>query len=67
VLETADWTAQTLGPLIKDTATAHGLKMPKLGMPLRVLVCGTTSTPPIDAVLGVLGRERVLARLALLD
>jgi len=29
-------------------------------------VCGTTSTPSIDAVLAVLGRERVLERLAAL-
>lgn len=65
-LETAEWAATTIGPLIKDTATAHGLKMPKLAMPLRVLVCGTTSTPSIDAVLAVLGRERVLERLATL-
>ena len=65
-LQAADWNAETLGPLIKDTATAHGLKMPKVAMPLRVLVCGTTSTPSIDAVLAVLGRERVLERLAAL-
>ena len=65
-LQAADWNAETLGPLIKDTATAHGLKMPKVAMPLRVLVCGTTSTPSIDAVLAVLGRERVLERLATL-
>ncbi|NBU58782.1 MAG: glutamate--tRNA ligase [Betaproteobacteria bacterium] len=62
-LQVADWNAETIGPLIKDTATAHGLKMPKVAMPLRVLVCGTTSTPSIDAVLAVLGRERVLERL----
>ena len=65
-LQAADWNAETLGPLIKDTATAHGLKMPKVAMPLRVLLCGTTSTPSIDAVLAVLGRERVLERLAAL-
>ena len=65
-LQAADWNAETLGPLIKDTATVHGLKMPKVAMPLRVLVCGTTSTPSIDAVLAVLGRERVLERLAAL-
>lgn len=65
-LQAADWNAETLGALIKDTATAHGLKMPKVAMPLRVLVCGTTSTPSIDAVLAVLGRERVLERLAAL-
>ncbi len=32
-------------------------------MPLRVLVAGTASTPAIDAVLMLLGRERTLERL----
>lgn len=38
--------------------------MGQLGMPLRVLVCGTTQTPSVDAVLALIGREQVLARLA---
>jgi glutamyl-tRNA synthetase len=65
-LQTIDWNTENIGALIRETATAHGLKMPRLAMPLRVLVCGTTSTPSIDAVLAVLGRERVLERLAML-
>jgi glutamyl-tRNA synthetase len=32
-------------------------------MPLRVLVAGTSSTPAIDAVLALVGRERTIARL----
>ena len=43
---------------------ASGLKMPQLAMPLRVLVTGRTQTPSIDAVIELLGRETVLARLA---
>jgi len=65
-LQNIDWNTESIGALIRETATAHGLKMPRLAMPLRVLVCGTTSTPSIDAVLAVLGRERVLERLATL-
>jgi glutamyl-tRNA synthetase len=34
-----------------------------LAIPLRVLVLGVAQTPAIDAVLEVLGRERVLMRL----
>lgn len=63
-LQLSDWKLETIGMLIKETASAHGLKMPKLAMPLRVLVCGTASTPSIDTVLTVLGRDRVLERLA---
>jgi len=33
-------------------------------MPLRVLVAGTASTPAIDAVLALVGRERTVVRLA---
>ena len=35
--------------LIKETATKHGLKMPKLAMPLRVILTGQAQTPSVDA------------------
>ena len=37
--------------------------MPQLAMPLRVAVTGRPQTPSIDAVLELVGREAVLARL----
>jgi glutamyl-tRNA synthetase len=37
--------------------------MPQLAVPLRVAVTGRLQTPSIDAVLELLGRETVLARL----
>jgi glutamyl-tRNA synthetase len=37
--------------------------MPQLAMPLRVVLLGLPQSPSIDAVLEVLGRERVLARM----
>jgi glutamyl-tRNA synthetase len=37
--------------------------MPQLMMPLRVLLTGQTQTPAIDAIMEVLGRDEVLARL----
>ena len=43
---------------------AHGLKMPALAMPVRVLVMGTAQTPSLDAVLELVPREIVLERLA---
>jgi glutamyl-tRNA synthetase len=49
---------------IKDTVKASGLKMPQLAMPLRVIVTGRSQTPSIDAVLELIGRETVVARLA---
>ncbi|MDT4857162.1 Glutamate--tRNA ligase [compost metagenome] len=40
-----------------------GLKMPKLAMPVRLLVAGQLQTPSIDAVLELFGRDTVLRRL----
>jgi glutamyl-tRNA synthetase len=37
--------------------------MPQLMMPLRVILTGQTQTPAVDAVVEMLGREEVLARL----
>jgi glutamyl-tRNA synthetase len=38
--------------------------MPELAMPVRLLVTGRTQTPSLDAVLELLGRDAVLARLS---
>ena len=56
--------AAGIGAAIKATLAAHGLKMPQLAMPVRVLVMGTPQTPSLDAVLALHRREDVLARLA---
>ncbi len=63
-LSACDWQAPELGKVVKETAAAVGLKMPQLAIPLRVALLGLPQSPGIDAVLEVLGRERVLARLA---
>jgi len=59
-----DWTTEALDALIKSLLAEHGVKMPKLGIPLRLAVTGQKQTPAIGAVLALLGRERVLERLA---
>ena len=58
------WDKAAISAAIKSVLGEAGLKMPQLAMPLRVLVAGRTQTPSIDAVLELLGRETVLARLA---
>ncbi|MER1968752.1 glutamate--tRNA ligase [Castellaniella sp. GW247-6E4] len=58
-----DWTEAALDALIKDMLQAHGVKMPKLAIPLRVAATGVKHTPSIGAVLALLGRETVLGRL----
>ena len=57
------WTAKSIHELFKPFCAEEGIKMGQLGMPLRVLVCGTTQTPSVDAVLAVIGKEEVLRRL----
>jgi glutamyl-tRNA synthetase len=61
--ETLVWERAAIVDALKASASRHGLKPAQVMMPLRVLVAGTTSTPAIDAVLAVLGRERTIERL----
>jgi len=58
------WDKAGISGAIKAVLAGSGLKMPQLAMPVRVLVAGRAQTPSIDAVLELLGRETVLARLA---
>jgi glutamyl-tRNA synthetase len=61
--ELAAWDKAGISGAMKAVLASSGLKMPQLAMPLRVLVVGRVQTPSIDAVLELLGRETVLARL----
>ena len=58
------WSKSDISAAIKAAIAKHGLKMPQLMMPLRVLVTGQTQTPAIDSIMDVLGREETLARLS---
>ena len=60
----AEWTREKIAATIKFVVAERKLKFPKLAMPLRVMVTGTAQTPAIDAVLELIGREEVHARLA---
>ncbi len=59
------WETTAIGALIKDIVARHGLKMPRLAMPLRVLLTGMEQTPSVDAVVAIFPRATVLKRLAL--
>ena len=58
------WDAPSIGALIKQSIGAYGLKMPKLAMPLRVLLTGQAQTPSVDAVIALFPREVVQKRLS---
>lgn len=58
-----EWTRENIAAQIKQILGRHNLKMPKLAMPLRLLVTGRLQTPSVDAVLELLGRDTVIKRL----
>jgi glutamyl-tRNA synthetase len=48
---------------VEELAAARGLGLGKVAQPARVALTGSGVSPPIDVVVAVLGRDRVLARL----
>ncbi len=58
-----DWSREAIGGAIKAVMKDHGLKMPQVAIPLRILLLGVTQTPSIDAVVEVMGRSLVQARI----
>jgi len=58
-----EWGKAAISAAIKETIGAHGIKMPQLAIPLRVLVCGRAQTPSVDAVLELFDKKSVIERL----
>jgi glutamyl-tRNA synthetase len=57
------WTATAIHETLTALAAERGVALGKLAQPLRVAVTGGTVSPPIDATVALLGRERALRRL----
>ncbi len=62
-LRTIAWTREEINATLKSLVAEHKLKMPKIAMPLRVMVTGEPQSPSIDAVLALLGRDEVVHRM----
>jgi glutamyl-tRNA synthetase len=58
-----EWSREAISQALKEVVSASGLKMPKIAMPLRVMVTGEPQTPSIDATLELIGKSEVLKRL----
>jgi len=58
-----NWQGEALHQIVVNLAETLGLNLGKVAQPLRVAVCGTAVSPPIDMTLALLGREKTLARL----
>ena len=61
---TLPWQRESIAAAIKQIAARYALEPPQVMMALRFLVAGTSSTPALDAVLTLLGRDKVRARVA---
>jgi glutamyl-tRNA synthetase len=62
-LASIDWTVEAIHAAIEHAVTSNALKFPKVAMPLRVMLTGGAQSPGIDAVMAILGKEEVLARM----
>jgi glutamyl-tRNA synthetase len=58
-----EWSAAAIHGALNDLATSLGAGLGKIAQPVRVAVTGTAVSPPIDATLDLLGRERALGRI----
>ena len=54
---------EAIGALMKTVLKNHGLKMPQLAVPLRLMVFGVEQTPSVDAMLAQLPAGEIAARV----
>jgi len=59
----SEWNAASVHAALEQLAAELGGGLGKIAQPLRVAVSGSAVSPPIDATLALLGRERTLARV----
>jgi glutamyl-tRNA synthetase len=62
--ELEGWTPATIHEVLSAVVARHASSLGKLAQPLRLAVCGSTISPPIDITLAILGKEESLRRLA---
>jgi len=63
ILQRSDWNAAALENVVRRLAQEKGLKLGQLAQPLRAAVTGSAASPPIFAMMAVLGREETVARI----
>jgi glutamyl-tRNA synthetase len=61
--ELSEWSAPSIHGALSALAAHLGVGLGKIAQPLRVAATGSSVSPPIDATLALLGRERTLARI----
>jgi len=58
-----DWSGEAITVAVQAVVKQYALKMPKLAVPLRVLIFGVIQTPALSPVLLLAGKDRVVGRL----
>lgn len=58
-----EWKAERLEAVARAHAESAGLKLGKVAQPIRAALTGATVSPPIFAVMEILGRDETLCRL----
>jgi glutamyl-tRNA synthetase len=58
-----EWSSAVIHDAINATGTRFSVGLGKVAQPLRVALAGGAVSPPIDATVALLGRERTLARI----
>jgi glutamyl-tRNA synthetase len=58
-----EWTAAAIHDALNGLAAEKSVGLGKIVQPIRVSISGGTVSPPIDATLALLGRERTLTRI----
>ena len=58
-----EWNTEAIHDALNEVVSSNGLKVPKVAMPLRVMLTGGPQSPSIDAVMAILGKDETIARL----
>ena len=57
------WNPEAIDAMVKRVAEELELKLGKVAQPLRVAVCGSAVSPPIDVTVELVGRKKTLTRI----
>lgn len=57
-----DWTDEVLQALLTTTTTQLNIKLGDIAQPVRVMISGSTVSPPLNSTLRVLGKSQTLER-----
>ena len=63
ILAETPWDKAAIEAAMRSYAEAQGIKLGTVAQPMRAALTGSTTSPPVDAVLVALGRGESLARL----